>query len=389
MDIGGHVDPGFEAVQEAFEANFDKHGDVGAAFALYHQGQKVVDIWGGLKNDKTQEQWLEDTLTLVFSSTKGVTAIMANRLAEQGRLDLDAPVADYWPEFQQAGKGSITTRDLLSHKAGLPAFDQRMPQEEALKWTPAIDALALQAPLWEPRTKHGYHAVTYGWLVGEVIRRVTGQTPGEHLRAEIAGPLGLDLWIGLPESEEPRTSRLITSALPSQEEIAKLPKEQLDRMMAMADPNSLAMRALNVTDPPFVFNSRAVHAAELPAANGITTARSLAKIYAATVGEIDGIRLINDETVASATREQSSGPDAVLGVDTRFGSGFFLHSEFSPLLSPKSFGHAGAGGSLAYADPDANIGFAYVMTQMQQNLAGDPRTLSLTSAVKSCLDREK
>jgi CubicO group peptidase (beta-lactamase class C family) len=389
MDIGGHVEPGFEALRDAFAANFDRHGDVGAAFCVYHQGRPVVDIWGGLADQKTAAAWEEDTLTLVFSSTKGVTAVMAHRLAEQGRLDLDAPVSTYWPEFGSAGKEAITTRDLLSHRAGLPAFDERMNQAEALKWTPAVDALAAQAPMWEPGTRHGYHAVTYGWLVGEVIRRVTGSTPGTHLREEIAGPLELDLWIGLPEELEARVSRLITGALPSRDEIAQLPPEQVQRLMAMADPDSLAMRALNVTDPPFSFNSREVHAAELPAANGITTARSLAKLYAATVGDIDGIRLIDDATVESATIEQSSGPDAVLGVDTRFGSGFFLDSPFSPLLSPRSFGHAGAGGSLAFADPEANVSFAYVMNQMQQALAGDPRTLDLISALRRSLDNLK
>jgi CubicO group peptidase (beta-lactamase class C family) len=184
-------------------------------------------------------------------------------------------------------------------------------------------------------------------------------------------------------------SRLIPSALPTKEEFAAMPPDQQQRLRAMADPDSLAMRALNVTDPPFAFNGRDVHAAELPAANGITTARALARLYAATVGEVDGTRIIGDETVADATTTQSEGPDAVLTVETRFGSGFFLDSAFSPLYGPKSFGHAGAGGSLAFADPEANIGFGYVMNQMQQALSGDPRPAALVSAVKTCLDRVK
>ena len=387
MSIGGDVEIGFEAVREAFEANFNERGDVGAACTVYLRGRKVVDLWGGVADEKTGREWDAGTLTLVYSTTKGVTAVMAAMLAERGELDLDAPVATYWPEFRAAGKEAVTVRQLLSHRAGLPAFAERLPRDDALAWTPAVEALAAQAPLWEPGTRHGYHAVTYGWLVGEVIRRVSGVSPGTYLAREVAGPLGLDLWIGLPEEEERRVSRLIAAALPTRAEIAAMPPEQLERLKAMADPNSLAQRALNPTDPPFAFNSRNVHAAELPAANGIGTARALAKLYAATLGEIGGVRLLSDASVAAARVEQSAGPDAVLGVDTRFGSGFFLDSPFCPMYGPSSFGHAGAGGSLAFADPDSGVAFAYVMNQMQQALAGDPRAEALVSAVRASVDK--
>jgi CubicO group peptidase (beta-lactamase class C family) len=387
MSIGGEVDSGFEAVREAFEANFDERGDVGAACTVYLGGRKIVDLWGGVADEKTGREWDAGTLTLVYSTTKGVTAVMAAMLSERGQLDLDAPVAGYWPEFKAAGKEAVTVRQLLSHQAGLPAFAERLPRDDALAWAPAVEALAAQAPLWEPGSRHGYHAVTYGWLVGEVIRRVTGVSPGTYLAREVAGPLGLDLWIGLPEEEEPRVSRLIPAALPTREEIAAMPPEQLARLEAMADPDSLAQRALNPTDPPFSFNSRNVHAAELPAANGIATARALAKLYAATLGEIDGVRLLSDASVAAARVEQSAGPDAVLGVDSRFGTGFFLDSPFCPMYGPSSFGHAGAGGSLAFADPDSGVAFAYVMNQMQQALAGDPRADALVSAVRSSVDK--
>ncbi len=385
MNSEGQVEPGYEGVREAFESNFSTHGDVGAAFCLYVHGRKVVDIWGGVADLKKGRKWDEDTLTLVYSTTKGVSAICAHLLAQRGQLDLDAPVIEYWPEFGQAGKAAIPVRWFLSHRAGLPTIDRRLTPEAALAWEPAVEALAEQSPAWEPGSKHGYHALTYGWLVGEVIRRATGRSLGQVLSEEVSGPLGLDLWIGLPEAEEDRTSRLIPveRAPLTSDALSALPPERIEMLKAMASPNSLAMRALNVTDPPFNFNSRAVHAGELPAANAIGTARALAKLYAATIGEVDGIRLLDPGTVEDATREQSNGPDQVLLVDTRFGSGFFLASPFSPLLGPRSFGHAGAGGSLAFVDRERGVGFAYVMNKMQQNLSGDPRTSQLIDAVRT------
>ncbi|HET6964704.1 MAG TPA: serine hydrolase domain-containing protein [Acidimicrobiales bacterium] len=389
MNVSGEVASGFEAVREAFESNFTQRGDVGAACAVYLDGRKVVDLWGGVADHKTGRSWEEDTLTLVYSTTKGVAAICVHHLAQEGVLDLDAPVSFYWPEFASAGKGSVTVRHLLAHRAGLPTVERRLTQEEAFAWDPAVEALAAQAPLWAPGTRHGYHAVTFGWLVGEVVRRATGRSLGRYLAEEMAAPLGLDLWIGLPAGEEHRVSRLLPpgNVRVSREELAAMPPAQLDRLRAMADPDSLMQRALNPTDPPFSFNRPELHAAELPAANGIGTARSLARLYAATIGEVDGVRLLEDSTVASATTEQSSGPDEVLVADTRFGSGFFLPSPFSPLMGPRSFGHSGAGGSLAFADPDSGVAFAYVMNQMQQGLAADPRPAELVSALRATIDR--
>ena len=385
--VQGEVAPGFERVREAFEANFTQHGDVGAAFALYVGGQKVVDLWGGVADPKTGRPWTEDTMALVYSTSKGVSAICAHLLAQRGQLDLDAPVASYWPEFAAEGKGEIPVRWLLGHRAGLAAIEGEITPEQALGWDEAVRRLAAMKPLWEPGTTHGYHALTYGWLVGEVVRRATGRTLAQVLQDECAGPLGLDLWLGLPESEEGRVSTLVAApiAMPTSEQVSALPPEVKQMMQAMFDPTSLLSRALMVTTPPLNFNSREVHAAELGAANAIGDARSLAKLYAATVTEVDGVRLLDDATVADATKEVSNGPDEVLIVPTRFGSGFFLSSSFSPLMGPRSFGHAGAGGSLAFADPDAGVGFAYIMNQMQQNLSNDPRTLSLIDAVKSSL----
>ncbi len=385
--VNGDVAGGYEAVSDAFRENFASRGEVGAAFCLYVDGVKVVDIWGGLADRGRQIPWQDDTLTLVFSTTKGATAMCAHILAERGELDLDAPVAEYWPQFAAAGKHNVTVRHLLAHRAGLPALDTAMTPEEALAWDPPVEALGAQSPAWEPGSRHGYHAVTFGWLVGEVIRRVSGRSPGRFLAEEVSGPLGLDLWVGLPEAEEARVSKLIPAPVvaPDPSYLASIPPAQAERLRAMTSPSSLTMRALNPTTPPLSFNSRAVHASELPAANGIATARSLAKMYAATVGEVDGCRLLSDSTVAQATAVRSEGPDDVLIVDTRFGSGFMLPTAASPLLGSSSFGHSGAGGSLAFADPEAGVGFAYVMNQMQQNLAGDPRPAALVEAVRACL----
>ncbi len=385
--VNGEVAGGYEAVADAFRENFVSRGEVGAAFCLYVEGLKVVDIWGGLADRKRLIPWQDDTLTLVFSTTKGATAICAHILAERGDLDLDAPVGEYWPQFATAGKQSTTVRHLLSHRAGLPTLDTAMSPEEALAWDPPVEALGAQSPAWEPGSRHGYHAVTFGWLMGEVIRRVSGRSPGRFLAEEVSGPLGLDLWVGLPEAEEARVSKLIPAPVvaPDPSYLASIPPAQAERFRAMTSPSSLTMRALNPTSPPLSFNSRAVHAGELPAANGIATARSLAKMYAATVGEVDGRRLLSDSTVAQATAVCSEGPDDVLIVDTRFGSGFMLPTAASPLLGSSSFGHSGAGGSLAFADRDAGVGFAYVMNQMQQNLAGDPRPAALVEAVRACL----
>ena len=380
-EIQGEVAAGFEPVRDAFQANFDRNGDVGAAFSLYVRGEKVVDLWGGVADTTTGREWTADTLQLVFSTTKGATAICAHLLAQSGALDLEAPVAEYWPEFAAEGKGEIPVRWLLSHRSGLPTVDARLTPAELCAWQPIIEALAAQRPYWEPGTAHGYHALTYGWLVGEVVKRVDGRSIGRFFADEVAKPLGLDFFIGLPESEEARTSRLETAqigGIPAELDVESLPEQVRDLLKAAMDPEGLMQRALTVSRPEALdFNSREVHAAEIPAANGITTARSLARMYAATVGEVDGVRILDEATVADATVEQSNGPDRVLMVPTRFGSGFFLPSMFSPLLGPSSFGHSGAGGSLGMADRDRQIGFGYVMNKMQQNLSGDPRTLTL------------
>lgn len=387
-EIHGTVEPGFEKVQAAFQKNFDEGKEIGAAFAAYHRGKKVVDLWGGIADPDTGAPWNEDTIILVFSTTKGATAICANKLAQEGKLDVDAPVVDYWPEFGANGKQDVPVSYLLSHQSGLAWIDGEMTTEEALSWDPVVTALAAQTPSWEPGSQHGYHATTYGWLVGEVIRRITGKSVGTYFREAIADPLDLDFWIGLPESEDSRVA-MLTSMIPVQVTVEQLrdpgddPIAQM--IAAFLGPETMLGRALfapggALTDQA-VWNSRAMRAAEVPAANGVGDARSLARMYAACVGEVDGVRLLTTEQVKRATTQQTSGPNKVLmDMDVQFGLGFMVTSSLMTLGGPNSFGHFGAGGSVGWADPDADFGFGYVMNRMDLGLAGDPRSYSLINA---------
>ncbi len=382
VDVHGDIAPRFARVREAFAANFDRHGDVGAACCVYHRGRPVVDLWAGVADRASGRPWARATAALVFSATKGLTAACVLRLVEQGRLDLDAPVASYWPAFAAAEKASIPLAWVLCHRAGVPVVDAPLTLDEVLAWEPVVEAIAAQAPVWPPGTRHGYHVRTYGWILGEVVRRVTGVTPGRFFADEIAVPLGAECWIGLPEREEARVAALIP-APPIADPDARAMFEQL------MNGDSLLGRAM--TGPSNLFhydemwNRRALHAAEMPSSNGIATARALARIYAALVGDVDGVRLLTPETVAAARVERSEGPDAVLLLPTRFGTGFMLPPMVSPAAGPAAFGHPGAGGSLGFADPDAEIGFGYVMNQMNLGLTGDPRATGLVEAVYASL----
>jgi len=370
--VYGAVEPGFDSVRDAFGANFERHGDVGAACCVYAEGRKVVDLWGGA--------YAPETLQMVMSSTKGVVAVAAHVLAQEGRLDFDAPVTAYWPEFGAEGKSEIPVRWLFSHRAGLPAIDRPLSIEDVYAWTPVAEALAAQKPLWEPNSGHGYHVGTYGWLAGEVIRRVTGVSVGAFVADRIARPLGLDLWIGLPAAEESRVKPMIASPPPA-------PGTPVDIFTArMLDPTTLLYRAfVNPPLPAPAFNERAFHAAEIPAANGITNARSLARMYAACIGEVDGVRLLRPDTLAAATREQSAGEDLVLGYETRYATGFQLSFPYRPMAGEGSFGHYGMGGSVGFAHPGRRVAFAYVMSQMLRSGGVDPRTKNLVDALLGCL----
>ena len=387
VDIQGTVADGFGPVADAFRANFEGTdqpvAETGAAVCLYADGTPVVDLWAGVADHTTGTPWTADTLALVFSTTKGATAICVAMLVEAGKLDYDAPVATYWPEFSANGKEAVTIGQIMSHQAGLIFAEPPLTRDQILAVDPVVETLAAQAPLWEPGTAHGYHALTYGWLAGELVRRVDGRRIGRFLADEVAQPLGLDFWIGLPESEEPRVSRLRPAPPPEGAELAL--------MMQIAGPGTNGGRALfmdgafSITGDDTPFNTREVHATEMPAANGITNAPSLARLYAATLGEVDGVRLVGDATVAAMSAERSHGDDLSLVLPTRFGYGFMLNAATLPLYSDRSYGHYGAGGSLGFADVDAGIGFGYVMNQMGGGIAGDPRAVNLIEAVRRCL----
>ncbi|MGC2444252.1 serine hydrolase domain-containing protein [Candidatus Binatus sp.] len=380
VKIEGTCDPKFNRVKDAFAENFEKRGEVGAAAAIMLDGKSVVDIWAGHADKEKTRPWARDTLVNVYSTTKGVTAICAHRLADKGLLDIDAPVAKYWPEFAQAGKDKLPVRYLLSHKAGLAAVRKTLDEDALFKWDKMTTALAEQEPWWEPGTKHGYHALTFGYLVGEVIRRITGKTPGTYLREELAGPLGLDLHIGLDAKNDARTGDMIPMPPPA-------PGEPNLFAEIMKDTESVTFKAF-MNPPggmrPGLVNTREWRAAEIPAANGHTTARSLAKLYGAVArgGELDGVRVMSKEQVAQCSIEQSNGPDALLILNTRFSLGFMM-SQPGASLGPnaKSFGHPGAGGSLGYADPEAKFGFGYTMNKLHAGLLIDARATALIDAL--------
>ncbi|MEV8517071.1 serine hydrolase domain-containing protein [Dactylosporangium sp. NPDC051484] len=342
-------------------------GEVGAAVCVYHHGRPVVDVWAGLADPDVSRPWRRDTLQVVFSATKGVVAACAHLLVQRGDLDLDAPVARYWPEFGAAGKDRIPVRWVLSHQAGLAALDRPLTLADVAAWNPVTAAVATQAPAWEPGTAHGYHALTYGWIVGELVRRVTSRSIGAFFRQEIADPLGLDIWIGLPGDEQHRVSRIVAPPL--------------DR--STVDRSSLMLRAMLPTDEPLDLNRPDLRAAEIPAVNAVCTARALARFYAALIGSVDGHRILDPATLAAATTEQAAGADRILRVPIRWALGFGLPTPDLPWFTPTLFGHAGHGGSLGFADPASGLAFAYVMNRVHATMEPDPRASDLAVAANT------
>ncbi|MGA5039226.1 serine hydrolase domain-containing protein [Streptomyces capoamus] len=385
MDVNGTVAEGFEPVEEAFAANFALLGERGAAVAVYRDGHRVVDLWAGTADVDGTAPWQPGTAQIVRSATKGVAAAALLLLHQRGELDLDAPVGTYWPEYKAAGKERTRVRDLLAHRAGVPVLDRPLTPAEALDPDLGAAAVAAQAPVWEPGTDHGYHAQTYSWLTGELLRRVTGRPAGEWIADEIAGPAGADLWLGLPPALHPRVGRVGPVDAPQATGgLRTRPKRAVAE--AYADPDSLTRRAFAAITPLPDENDPAYRAASLPASNGIATADGLARFYASLIGEVDGgTRLFTPETVELARAERSAGPDRVLVVGTRFGLGYMLHGAASPLLSPGSFGHPGRGGALAFADPESGIAFGYVTNGFRQSVTADPRAQALVRAVRAAL----
>ncbi|PAZ14616.1 esterase [Streptomyces sp. SA15] len=386
MDVNGTVAEGFEPVRDAFVRNFEALGDRGAAVAVYQDGRKVVDLWAGTRDVDGTEPWERGTAQIMRSATKGVAAAVPLLLRQRGELDLDAPVGEYWPEFKARGKERVLVRHVLNHRAGLPVLDRPLTPEQALEPSQGPEAVAAQAPTWAPGTDHGYHALTYGWMLDELVRRVTGMGTGEWIAAEMAGPLGLDLWLGLPADEEAagRTGRVGRIEAPEPATGASLrvrPKRSVTQ--AYDDPASLTRRAFAAITPFPDQNDPAYRAAALPATNGIATADGLARFYAALITEVDGVRLFDPATVELARAEESAGADRVLVVNTRFGLGYMLHGSASPLLGPGSFGHPGRGGALGFADPETGIAFGYVTNGFRKTVTADPRAQALVRAVRA------
>ncbi|MCC3778156.1 serine hydrolase [Streptomyces sp. UNOB3_S3] len=388
VDVQGTVTDGFEPVRDAFVENFARRGERGAAVTVYRDGRKVADLRAGTRDaDGGEEPWRHGTAQIVRSATKGVAAAVLLLLHQRGQVDLDAPVGTYWPEFKAAGKERVLVRHLLAHRAGLPVLDTPLTPAEAVDGVSGPRALAAQAPAWEPGADHGYHAQTYSWLLGELVLRVTGRSLGTWVAEEIAGPLGLDLWIGLPDAERHRVGRIADIEAPAAPAGAGLrvrPKASVTD--AYRDPDSLTRRAFGAITPAADENDPAYRAAELPASGGIATADALARFYASLIGPVDGgRRLFAPATLTLARTEESAGPDRVLVVNTRFGLGYMLHGPASPLLAPGSFGHPGRGGSLAFADPESGIALGYVTNGMQKNVTADPRAQALVRAVARSL----
>jgi CubicO group peptidase (beta-lactamase class C family) len=377
-EIEGVCDPRFSRVRDAFADNFETTPEVGAAVAVVQGGEVVVDLRGGYADARRTRKWSADTLVNVFSTTKGWTSAVVHDLVDRGDLDLDAPVARYWPEFAAAGKGSIPVRALLDHRAGLPAVRDRLPDEAAFDWAAMTSALASEAPWWEPETRHGYHTFTFGWLLGEVVRRVTGETVGERFRARFAAPLGLDAFIGLDASHDARCADLCPPV--------DVPRGSTLFHYVLANPESVTAKAF--ANPlsmmmPATYGSRAWRGAQIPAANGHATAVAIARFYAA-LGS--GPAALSREAITRCGTERSAGVDEVLRVPTRFSLGYMLSQEGAAFgAGPMSFGHPGAGGSVGFLDPDLRLGFGYVMNRMGTSILIDPRASKLITALYASL----
>ncbi|MFJ8019276.1 serine hydrolase domain-containing protein [Streptomyces sp. NPDC096311] len=381
--VHGHCDARFAAVRTAFEENFRDRDELGAAVTVTLDGETVVDLWGGWADAARTRPWERETLVNVWSTSKGPTSLCAHILADRGLLDFDAPVAAYWPEFAAAGKESVLVRHLLSHRAGLAGLREPHDLAQLCDWELTVERLAAQEPWWEPGTRSGYHALTFGHLVGEVVRRVSGLRPGAFLEREVTGPLGIDFTIGLPEKEAERVAELVHPPVASRSEQAAIFSQLAPAAVAaLANPPVGAGEA----------NTAQWRAAEIPAANGHGTARAVAALYGIFAGRgAYGSRQVLSPEAAERVREgQGSCRDLVLGAgfehETETGLGLWLsgpNGSYGP--NPRAFGHDGFGGSCGLADPESGLSLGYVMNRMGPHIADDPRKMALVDALYSAL----
>lgn len=381
MQVQGFFDLRFEALRDAFAQLLSEPEQRGAALCVQIGGETVVDLWGGVADREGVQAWHSDTILNLFSCTKTFAAVAALQLVGEGRLDLDAPLALHWPEFAAAGKQAVSLRQVLSHRAGLPALRTLMPAEALYDWPQMCAALAAEEPWWAPGTAHGYQAITYGWLVGELLRRCTGTLPGDEIVARTSLPLGLDFHIGLDDAEFDRVAHLSRGK-------GILGDTAAQRLLKVSFTEPSAMTTLAFANPPSILTSSnrpEWRRTQQPAANGHGNARSLAGFYA---GLLDG-RLLTSELLAEMTREHAHGEDLTLLTGTRFGLGCMLdqpevaNATFG--LGPRSFGHPGAGGSVGFADPERDVAFGFVTNSLGPYVLMDPRPQRLAAVLKDCL----
>ena len=375
--VAGSVAPGFEPLAAVF-ADIVASYDGGASACVYLDGEPVVDLWGGVADMRSGRPWAEDTVSVIFSCSKGLMSLLAARLVQDGRLDYDAPVPHYWPEYAAAGKQDTLVRDLLSHRAGLSAPVGALAVEDIVDWEAMVALLAAQAPLWAPGEGHSYHFITHGWLIGELLRRVTGKPVSRLLAETIAEPMGADMWIGLPPAQRGRVAHIGVGASFAEgtDSFVRQGSEWIERGLTLggALPRTLA-------SPAGGFNDPRVQAAEIPGAGGISNARSLARAWSAAVTRTGGVRLLEDETIRRATALQSGGAPVFHEPEPwmAWGMGFQLDSPARRYLTAQGFGHDGAGGQVAFAEPGLRLGFAFVTNQMEE---ADPRAQNLVAALR-------
>jgi CubicO group peptidase (beta-lactamase class C family) len=387
--IGGDVDDGYGKVADAFRRNLNSGQEIGAAVAVYRDGRKVVDLWGGYRNGITRAPWEQDTIVTVFSTTKGVAALAVAVAASRGLIDYDAKVADYWPDFAQAGKGAITVRQLLGHQAGLPIITPALTLADIADPEKLSKKIAAQAPLWPPGTRHGYHAITLGWYESELIRHADpqGRTLGKYFAEETAAPLDLDFYIGLPASVD-RNRVALVQAFAKRDALLHLHTLPPRLALAFVSPLSLVGRATTLAvgvKEPDALNRDELRVLEMPGGNGMGTARSVAKLYgsAATGGSELGLSpTVRDALEGPAVPPTNGVRDKVMHFDTSYSLG--LGKPMSTFVfgsSDRAYGWPGAGGSFGFADPETGIGFGYVMNNMRFHMLDDPRHLALRQAL--------
>ena len=374
MEIHGTYQDQFSGVIDVFNANFQNKGEIGASFAATVNGEFVVDIWGGHRDSDKRLSWERDTIVNVYSSTKTMTFLVALMLYDRGLLDLDAPVAKYWPDFAQNGKENVLVKHVLSHSAGLPGFENIKTVEELFDWEACVSDLAVQAPWWEPGTQCGYHAISQGYLIGEIVRRITGESIGQWFSKEVAAPLGADFYIGMPASEFGRAADLIPG--PDRVDLSKLDQE------------SFLARVLSIPVKGAIIHTDDWRSAEIPAANGYGNARSIAKVQSlvANGGTAFGKTLLSQEACRIAAELQMDSNDLVLGIPMRYCMGYAQVTERMPYSpSPHALFWAGAGGSFILVDMERKICCSYVMNKMGDTLIGDERAVGLIRSLYDSL----